>query len=214
MIAPRTHWGTACVLVALACAGQDVLAQATPSDPARTDGISVQPVREISLFPYSEGFPAEATAQRLSGQAMVRADVLATGAVANARLESSSGSGVLDEAALSAAAKLAFKPRDPAAAPIPVRIPVSFSLDSVQTLSTKSCGEFNHDLAAFRTLKPGAKVADMRVFDLVTGVWITTKGSMSLDILKRLPSAPEKVADACAKRPAAKFLDAFMKAMR
>ncbi len=202
------------MLAALACAGQDVLAQARPSATAPTDGISVQSVREISLFPYSEGFPAEATAQRLSGQVVVRADVLAAGTVANARIESSSESRVLDDAALSAAAKLAFKPRAPAAAPVPVRIPVGFSLDSVQTLSTKSCDEFNQDLAAFRTLKPGAKAADMRVFDLVTGVWVTTNGSMSLDTLKRLPSAPEKVAGACAKRPDAKFLDAFMKAMR
>lgn len=210
----RTRWGTACVLTALACAGQDVLAQATPSDAPPTDGISVHQVREISLFPYSEGFPAEATAQRLSGQVVVRAEVLAAGTIASARVESSSGSKALDDAALSAAAKLAFKPRDPAAAPIPVRIPVGFSLDSVQTLSTKSCGEFNQDLAAFRTLKPGAKTADMQVFDLVTGVWVATKGSMSLDTLKRLPSAPEKVADACAKRPDAKFLDTFLKAMR
>ena len=209
---PRARLG-ACLLLATACAGQDVLAQA-PSSAALPDETSVHPVREISLFPYSEGFPAAATAQRLSGEVVIRADVLAAGTVGNARMESSSGSNVLDEAALSAAAKLAFKPRAPDAAPVPVRIPVGFSLDSLQTLSTKSCGEFNEDLATFRTLKPGAKATDMRVFDLASGVWVTTKGTMALNTLKRLPSAPEKVASACAKRPGSKFIDAFMDAMR
>ena len=210
---PRRRWRTGCLLAALACAGQDVLAQA-PAEPAPTGGIAVHPVREISLFPYSEGFPAAATAQRLSGGVIIRADVLAAGTVANARVESSSGSPVLDDAALAAAAKLAFKPRTPDAAPIAVRIPVGFSLDSLQTLPTKSCGEFNQDLAQYRTLKPGANAGDMRVFDLAAGVWVTTKGTTALTTLERLPSAPEKVAERCTKRPGSKFLDAFMEAMR
>ena len=53
------------------------------------------------------------------------------------------------------AAMLASKPRGPVA--LPVLVPAGFSLDSLQTLSTKSFSESPHDLAAFRTLESREK---------------------------------------------------------
>jgi TonB family protein len=201
------------VFLAFACAGQDVSAQ-EPLPATPVDAQDVHTLREISLFPYSEDFPSEAKAQRLSGEVVIRADALATGTLANVRVETSSGSPVLDDAALAVVAKLGGKPRDADAPPLPLRIPIGFSLDSLQTLSSKTCGEFNQDFAQYRTLRPGATAADMRVFDLASGAWVSMRGTMALDVIKRLPSAPGKVAGTCSKRPDSKFLDAFMDAMR
>ena len=207
-----TRWRAACLLVAMACPGQDVLAQAPAA--AHPGAQQVQTLREIALFPHSDAFPAEAKVQRLSGEVMIRAEILATGKWVDAQVETSSGSAVLDDVALTVVAGLASKPRDADALSVPVRVPIGFSLDSMQTLPAKTCEEFNHDFAQYRTLKPNATADDMRVFDLVSGIWVATKGTMALDTVKRLPSAPAKVASTCAKRPRAKFMDTFMEAMR
>lgn len=171
-------------------------------------------VSERSVFFYDESFPPEAVEQRLSGTAVVRATVAADGRFVDVVVDTSSGSPILDEAAVRYAGSLGLRAGRPEASyTIKVRLPVQFVLDSLSTLPKKTCAEFNTDYAKYRGLKPGNEAADMPVFTLATGV-IAAARIGDYAYITKLRSAREKTIETCAKSPGKTFLDVYARGLR
>jgi TonB family protein len=168
---------------------------------------------EKTLFLGEPNFPAEAAAKRLSGKAVIRADVAADGRLVNPVVHTTSGSPVLDAAALAHAGTLGLRRHEGATLPAQALLPVEFALDTLRTLGDKRCSEFITDHANFMALRADANAREMPVFGLANGVIVASRiGDFSY--ISKLGAAREITIATCAKSPSKKFFDVYQKALR
>jgi bla regulator protein BlaR1 len=100
-------------------------------------------------------YPRDAVEQRLQGDVLVQVEVLSDGAAGQLSVSVSSGSGLLDEAALEAVSKWQFHPAKRAGTPIvsSIQVPVRFSLD--ETGAGASTGDpTSYRAPSYRRLSP------------------------------------------------------------
>jgi TonB family protein len=100
-------------------------------------------------------YPKDAVEQRLQGDVLVQVEVLSDGAAGQVSVSVSSGSGLLDNAALEAVSKWQFHPAKRAGTPIvsSIQVPVRFSLDA--TDAAASTGEpASYRAPSYRRLSP------------------------------------------------------------
>lgn len=94
-------------------------------------------------------------------------------------------------------------------------VPVKFVRDSLETLlRQKTCFEFNVDLAYFRLTFPEAKTREMNAINTMAGLFflnglhkVPKEERPAYDA--RLKAASEKIIEACAKTPEARFGKTF-----
>lgn len=168
---------------------------------------------EKTLFLGAPDFPAEAAAKRLSGKAVVRVEVAADGRFVNPTVHTTSGSPVLDAAAVAHAGTLGLRRREGDTLPAQALLPVEFALDTLRTLGDKRCSEFNTDHANFMALRADANAREMPIFGLANGVIVASRiGDFSY--ISKLGAARDTTIATCAKSPSKKFFDVYQKALR
>jgi len=106
----------------------DQLAESMPSPPSQASHGADSEAPQIVANPAPQ-YPAEALASRLSGKVIVRAVLDPDGAVVNASVHRSSGSPLLDKAAIAAVRNWQFSPSQPGrSGPRHLAVPINFVL--------------------------------------------------------------------------------------
>lgn len=193
----------------------------TPAAPASTASApaapALQKLRKQSLRPGGEAYPVALADQGVQGTAEVLVKISAEGHVADASLYATSRSAALDELALAYARALRFRaPANAASAPLPsVIVPVEFLRDSTDQLHTKTCAQFNVDVAYFKATFPETDPRRMTVINLTTGLLLVGSmarqvGSDTVTQARKLNAAGNGVVVGCAAAPQENFLKLFV----
>jgi TonB family protein len=192
----------------LLCFATTSSAQETPA-PARLDTVTI--VAGTKLYP-------EGAAERgVQGKVTLSADLSASGSFANPAIHESSGSEELDGAALALAPRLKFTPLGSAGEPAPRRalVEIDFRKDTLASLKTKTCADFNLDAEYFKRTFSEKPLAAMPVFDLTAGVLaLGVDSGQRLSLARNLAGIKERVIAECSQAPDSKFLELASKAAR
>lgn len=165
------------------------------------------------------GYPAELSARGVQGKAEVTIKVGPDGTPVDLQITASSRSSELDAAAVKAVEVLKFgrKPGDDR--PLPgIVVPVVFKRDSLATLGSKTCAEFNTDAAYFTSTFPELDPSKMEVISATVGAMVmaaspSEPGGVAA-VAKRASAAARQIAAACQETPAAAYLQQFRDLMR
>ncbi len=103
----------------------DQLAESLPSTASQASRGAESQAPELVFNPAPQ-YPAEALAARLTGRVIVRVALAANGSVAEASVHQSSGSTLLDDAAVTAVRSWRFAPSEHGTAPRRLAVPVNF----------------------------------------------------------------------------------------
>ena len=190
-------------------------AASSPSVPA---GPPVQ-VRAVSLRPADEGYPPELAAKGAQGTTVLLLTLGGDGSPEQVTVQSSSRSPELDQAAIAVAKGLSFKAKDPAHPVARVLVPIEFMRDSLATLPNKTCREFNVDLAWFKATFPELDSRKMPVVNMTVGSYVSygivgLPQDKALAYMKRVETAAQGLAEACAKEPDAGYIKTFTRLVK
>lgn len=190
-------------------------AASSPSVPA---GPPVQ-VRAVSLRPADEGYPPELAAKGAQGTTVLLLTLRGDGSPEQVTVQSSSRSPELDQAAIAVAKGLSFKAKDPAHPVARVLVPIEFMRDSLATLPNKTCREFNVDLAWFKATFPELDSRKMPVVNMTVGSYVSygivgLPQDKALAYMKRVETAAQGLAEACAKEPDAGYIKTFTRLVK
>jgi protein TonB len=103
----------------------DQLAESIPSAASQASQGAESQSPELVFNPAPQ-YPADALAARLTGRVLVRVVLAADGSVAEASVHRSSGSVLLDEAAVDAVRMWRFAPSERGTAPRRLAVPINF----------------------------------------------------------------------------------------
>jgi TonB family protein len=206
---------TSLALVTPALAATDEPAASTPSA-AATPPVKV---REVSLRPTDEGYPPELAAKGVQGTVELLLKLAADGSPRDIVVQASSRSADLDQAAIAVAKGLTFKTKDPANPVTQVVVPIEFLRDSLTTLPTKTCAEFNVDLGYFKATFPELETRMMPVVNMTVGSYVTygivgLPQDKALAYMKRVEAAAKGIVEACAKEPEASYTKTFTRLVK
>jgi TonB family protein len=176
-------------------------------------------VREVSLRPTDEGYPPELVAKGVQGTTELRLKLGADGSPIDVVVQSTSRSPALDQAAIAVARGLTFKSKDPANPVTQVVVPIEFMRDSLTTLSSKTCSEFNVDLGYFKATFPELETRKMPVVDMTVGSYVSygivgLSQDKALAYMKRVEVAAKGIVQACAKEPEANYAKTFTRLVK
>ena len=134
-------------------------------------------------------------------------------------VQASSRSAELDQAAVTVAKGLTFKTKDPANPVTQVVVPIEFLRDSLTTLPTKTCAEFNVDLGYFKATFPELETRKMPVVNMTVGSYVTygivgLSQDKALAYMKRVEAAAKGLVEACAKEPEASYTKTFTRLVK
>lgn len=96
-------------------------------------------------------------------------------------------------------------------------VSVGFLKDSVTTLKSKTCADFNADYAYQLATFPELKPDDMRVFNMLTGLLYLEGGGkpeQAASMAKRTAAARQPTIDGCKARPDVPFLQTWRTAVQ
>lgn len=164
--------------------------------------------------PGSEFYPADIAASGAQGSAEVTARIAPDGLLIEPKIERSTGSLQLDELAISLAKSIKLKTNDGSAFPESVIVPVEFERDTILTIPTKTCKEFNAELAYERGRSPTASAQQVRAYRLATGMMMLLPGlpkERQLAVVRNLKTLPPLIERECAASPEAMFMDTLSK---
>lgn len=170
-----------------------------------------RPLRH-DVQPGTRYYPTELVETGAHGTTLLKMKVDEEGFLIDPTLEESSKSKSLDEHAISFVSESKLKLNNPTTQKGSVLMAITFERDTVLTLPTKSCKEFNVDLAYARSVTRGATAGDTRSYKLATGMLMFMPGipqEKQVLIAKNLKVLPALVEKACAEAPDEKFLDAL-----
>jgi len=186
--------------------------------PAASSPLIAQPgpvkTETVSFRPRDAVYPEELADNGVQGMAEVLVQLSAEGVPSDVSVFSTSRSTGLDQAAMKAVKKLRFKSGEPGKALTAVVVPVEFKRDSVNTLSQKTCAEFNVDVSYFKTTFPEQTTRKMDVINMSVGV-IASFGLAGLSqdkamaYIRKLEAAAKGIVDACAANPEAAYMKTF-----
>jgi TonB family protein len=197
--------------------------QAAAGEPADSPppGATVKPVkvREVSLRPSDEGYPPELAAKGVQGTAELLLKLAPDGSPSDIVVQSTSRSPALDQAAIAVAKGLTFKTRDPANPVMQVVVPIEFLRDSLTTLPSKTCAEFNVDLGYFKATFPELQTRKMPVVNMTVGSYVSygivgLSQDKALAYMKRVEVAAKGIVEACAKDPEAGYVKTFTRLVK
>jgi TonB family protein len=176
-------------------------------------------VREVSLRPTDEGYPSELAAKGVQGTTELVLKLGADGNPSDIVVQSTSRSPSLDQAAIAVARGLTFKSKDPANPVTRVIVPIEFLRDSLTTLPSKTCSEFNVDLGYFKTTFPELETRKMPVVDMTVGSYVSygivgLSQDKALAYMKRVEVAAKGIVEACAKEPEANYAKTFTRLVK
>ena len=204
---------------ALASAAEPPAAASTPAPTPTPTPASPAQGRAISLRPADEGYPPELAAQGAQGTTVLLLTLGADGSPEQVTVQSSSRSPELDQAAIAVAKGLSFKAKDPAHPVARVLVPIEFMRDSLATLPNKTCREFNVDLAWFKATFPELDSRKMPVVNMTVGSYVSygivgLPQDKALAYMKRVETAAQGLAEACAKEPDAGYIKTFTRLVK
>jgi TonB family protein len=176
-------------------------------------------VREVSLRPTDEGYPPELAVKGVQGTAELLLKLAPDGSPIDIVVQSTSRSLALDQAAIAVAKGLTFKSKDPANPVTQVVLPIDFMRDSLSTLPTKTCAEFNVDLAYFKATFPELETRKMPVVNMTVGSYVSygivgLPQDKALAYMKRVETAAKGIVEACAKEPEAGYAKTFTRLIK
>lgn len=177
------------------------LAMAAPDLPRR-----LEPVTVLAGTP---NYPSGAAEKGVQGTSLVQADLAEGGSFSTPRVHRSSGSHVLDQAALALLPRLQIAPGGAQSVPQPgtVLVPVAFRKDTLASLPNKTCADFNRDAAYFATTFPQRSLRDMPVFDLATAALVAAlPAAQQVALARGLADIQRAVIAHCREEPQARFL--------
>ncbi len=169
-------------------------------------GSEPERVRDVMVFAGTAHYPQELADKGVQGTAVLSTEVRVDGTFGPSVLVESSGSPELDATAVALASTLKANRQEVAK---PVLLPIVFYKDGMSNLHLKTCAEFNADQAYFAATFPSRPVGDMNIFKMATAAVVAING-INMSSIGKLNSAPQKTAEACAKRPKRLFLEEFL----
>lgn len=164
--------------------------------------------------PGTPYYPADVADSGAQGSAEVTARIAEDGTLIEPKIERSTGSQQLDELAISLAKTIKLKTNDGSAFPESVIVPVEFERDTILTLPTKACKEFNAELAYERGRSPTATPQQVRAYRLATGMMMLLPGlpqERQLAVLRNLRTLHPLIERECAASPEAMFMETLSK---
>jgi TonB family protein len=173
-------------------------------------------VDSVPIVGGSPLYPAGAAARGVQGTVTIRAELSADGAFVNPTIQDSSRSEALDAAALALVPRLKYTlTAEGAERPAALVVPIDFRKDSSTSLMAKTCADFNVDATYFKDTFPELPLADMPVFDLMTGILaLTVEADRRLTLAPNLQQIKDQVAATCREAPSSLFMDAAMQAAK
>ncbi len=197
------------------------MAQAPATAPAAAHSLdNVEVGEKLAVYWDSPLYPQAAKTLNEQGVAEVRADYVNGVLKGEPAILASSRSPRLDQAALSVARQLAAVPEGvkPESYTKSLRFEIEFVRDSHLTLKSKTCQELSDDIAYARKLTPGLSLQQMRVYELVMGIYaiaymqVSTQAAIKAS--QAMPKAYGSAVERCEASPAALFAEVLKEEMR
>jgi TonB family protein len=192
------------------------LASATCADAQNPQNQTPEVVDSVPIVAGSPLYPEGAAARGVQGTVTIRAELSPEGAFLSPTIHESSRSEVLDAAALALVPRLKYTlTAEGAQQPGALLVPIDFRKDSSTSVMAKTCADFNLDAMYFKETFPELPLADMPVFDLITGML-----ALSVDADRRFTLAPnlqqikDQIAATCNEAPSSRFIDAAVQAAK
>lgn len=193
-------------------------AAAASAEPPSYDLSKLEEIEGPSFRPESKQYPAQLSSAGVQGKVLVVVPLTEEGKSDGAVLGQSSRSAQLDQAAVDFMKSVKFeikvaKEKGWKA----VVVPVEFYRDSVTTLHTKTCADFNTDLVYEQATFPEKKLQEMRIFEMLTGVLyigLGAKPDQAAGIAKRAAAARQVTVNACKADPQQLFYKAWQNALK
>lgn len=193
-------------------------ASAAESEPQPYDLTKLQKIEGASFRPTDKRYPAALAAAGVQGEVLVIVPLTDDGKSNGASLGATSRSEELDTIAVDLVKAASFRlPDAPAQGWKAIVVPVQFYKDSVTSLQTKTCADFNVDYDYQLTKFPERKPEDMRVFEMLTGIlYIKSVKStaQALDLAKRTAAARQPTIDGCRKNPESLLMSTWLASAR
>jgi len=170
----------------------------------------------VSLTPRNAIYPPALAATGAQGSVTILAQVNGDGAVTEATVHETSRSSELDAIALGIVRKSTIPgaKSELAALQQMVLVPVDFRKDTSADIKTKTCADFNVDIAYFKATFPELPASKMTVFHLATGIkFLTVAPAQQVALAKRLNGAIDATIKACANEPDRIYFDVFGEAL-
>lgn len=167
----------------------------------------------VTVLAGSPNYPPGAAEQGVQGTTLLQATLAPDGRFSAPRVHQSSGSARLDETALALLPRLRSTAGagEAGAAAATVLVPIAFRKDTLASLQTKSCADFNLDAAYFARTFPRRAVRDMPVFDLATAALAAAvPAARQVALARELPGIQQAVVSGCAADPEARFLELLL----
>lgn len=170
-------------------------------------------VSEYVIWPNSPDYSKDLMARGIQGTVLIQANVDKEGKLHASSIAKSSGSSELDSAALQILNKLKFRPSTEGVEQRQLVIPIVYSKDTIDSVTTKLCSDLLIDYDFYINTAKQTKASKMEAFKYayVYVVGPDLKGLSNISIVKnRVPAAESTIAE-CKSRPDEKFLPIFMK---
>lgn len=191
-----------------------ISATATAAEPATYDLKQLQKIDGASLRPSDKQYPAELAAAGVQGEVLVVVPLSDDGKSNGALLGATSRSASLDKIAVDLIKNTSFRlPDAPAQGWKAVVVPVEFYKDSVASLETKTCADFNVDYDYQLATFPERKPQDLRVFEMLTGILYFKSGrspARALEVAKRSAAARQPTIEGCRKNPESLLMQTWL----
>lgn len=190
-----------------------VAAQSGTPAPDAAAGITLpKQAGRVSLSPRDAVYPATLVASGVQGEVTILASVNGDGVVTDATVHETSRSSELDTIALGIVRKSTIPGAKSGLTALQqmVLVPVDFRKDAAADIATKTCADFNVDVAYFKATFPELPASKMTVFHLATGIkFLTVAPAQQVALAKRLNGAIDDTIKTCAKEPDRIYFDVF-----
>jgi len=201
-------------LLALSCC----MAVASAAEPDTYDVKKLERMEGPSFRPADKQYPPDLAAAGVQGEVLVVVPLTEDGKSDGAVLGATSRSERLDKIAVDLVHAASFQVKEaPAKGWKAIVVSVGFFKDSVTTLKSKTCADFNADYAYQLATFPEQKPEDMRVFNMLTGLLYMEGGgkpAQAASMAKRAAAARQPTIDGCKARPEVPFLQTWRTAVQ
>jgi TonB family protein len=191
---------------------------ASAAEPHSYDLKKLEKIGGASFRPTDKQYPGELSAAGVQGEVLVIVPLTEDGMPDGTLLGATSRSEQLDKIALDLVKAAKFQVKEaPAKGWKAVVVPVGFFKDSVATLKTKTCADFNVDFSYQLKTFPEQKPEQMRLFEMLTGILYFGAGgkpAQAAEVAKRAKAARQPTIDGCKANPDDLLLETWQKSVK